>query len=134
VVAPQRGHERLPQCGPPGELGGPLSWEQRERGQLLLLHQPQAYTSLYVTRDPGLDGGKGQAAEAQVRQWRDEGHLPFPDFSPEQRERMRGPLVYPLPGSTEARKESNLDDPTPEDIRSARRATGKDLKTGGSQP
>ena len=41
-----------------------------------------------------------EVAEAQVRQWRDEGRLPFPDFSPEQMERMRGSLVYPPPGST----------------------------------
>jgi MscS family membrane protein len=45
--------------------------------------------TLYFTRDQGLDGGKGQDAEAQVRQWRDEGQLPFPNFSPEQMQRSR---------------------------------------------
>ena len=80
---------------------------------------------LYVTRDQGLDGGKGQAAEAQVRQWRDEGYLPFPNFSPDQKERMRGSLVYPPPGSTEAPKKSNPGDPAPEDTHAARRASGK---------
>ena len=30
--------------------------------------------TLYFTRDQGLDGGKGHAAEAQVRRWREEGH------------------------------------------------------------
>jgi MscS family membrane protein len=63
--------------------------------------------ALYFTRDQGLDDAKGEAAEAQVRQWRDEGRLPFPNFSPEQMQRMRGALVYPPPGSTEAPKTSN---------------------------
>jgi MscS family membrane protein len=45
--------------------------------------------TLYFTRDQGLHGGKGQDAEAQVRQWRDEGQLPFPNFSPEQMQRSR---------------------------------------------
>ena len=69
--------------------------------------------TLYFTRDQGLDGAKGQAAEAQVRQWRDEGRLPFPNFSPEQMQRMRGSLVYPPPGSTEAPKTSHPADPAP---------------------
>ena len=46
--------------------------------------------TLYLAHDPGRDSGKGQAAEAEVRQWRDEGRLPFPNFSPEQMQRMRG--------------------------------------------
>jgi len=39
--------------------------------------------TLYFTRDDGLDAGKTEAAETQVRKWRDEGCLPFPNFSPE---------------------------------------------------
>jgi MscS family membrane protein len=39
--------------------------------------------TLYFTRDDGLDAGRTEAAEAQVRKWRDEGCLPFPNFSPE---------------------------------------------------
>jgi MscS family membrane protein len=90
--------------------------------------------TLYFSRDQGLDGENGQAAEAQVRQWRDEGRLPFPNFSPEQMERIRGSLVYPPPGSTEAPRRSNPEDPAPPDTRSARGASGKDQKTGGSHP
>jgi MscS family membrane protein len=39
--------------------------------------------TLYFTRDDGLDVSRTEAAEAQVRKWRDEGRLPFPNFSPE---------------------------------------------------
>lgn len=90
--------------------------------------------ALYFTRDQGLDDAKGQAAEAQVRQWRDEGRLPFPNFSPEQMQRMRGALVYPPPGSTEAPKTSHPEDPAPEDTRAARSASVKDRKTEGGRP
>jgi MscS family membrane protein len=55
--------------------------------------------TLYFGRDDGLDAERSKAAEAQVHQWRDEGRLPFPNFSPEQVQRMRGALVYPPPGS-----------------------------------
>ena len=58
--------------------------------------------TLYFARDGGLDADRTQAAEAHVRQWRQEGCLPFPDFSPEQVQRMRGALVYPPPGSPES--------------------------------
>ena len=50
-------------------------------------------------RDDGLDAAQAQAAEARVRQWREQGCLPFPDFPPEQERQMRGSLVYPPPGS-----------------------------------
>ncbi|MFH0997314.1 MAG: mechanosensitive ion channel family protein [Pseudomonadota bacterium] len=46
--------------------------------------------TLYFTRDDGLDAGKTEVAEAQVHKWRDEGCLPFPNFSPEQMRRIRG--------------------------------------------
>jgi len=85
--------------------------------------------TLYFTRDQGLNGGKVQAAEAQVRQWRDESSLPFPNFSPEQMQLRRGSLVYPPPGSTEAPHISNPD-AAPEDTRAARSASDKDRKTG----
>lgn len=55
--------------------------------------------TLYFARDDGLDAAQAQAAEARVRQWREQGCLPFPDFPPEQERQMRGSLVYPPPGS-----------------------------------
>ena len=58
--------------------------------------------TLYFTRDGGLHTERTQMAEAQVRQWRDEGRLPFPNFSTEQIQQMRGTLAYPPPGSPDA--------------------------------
>jgi MscS family membrane protein len=58
--------------------------------------------TLYLGRDRGPDDGKAKAAEATVRAWRDEGSLPFPNFSPEQAGQIRGSIAYPAPGSTEA--------------------------------
>ena len=58
--------------------------------------------TLYLGRDRGSDDGKAQAAEARVRAWRDEGSLPFPNFSPEQTGQIRGSIVFPPPGSTAA--------------------------------
>jgi len=58
--------------------------------------------TLYFGRDDGLDPKRTEGAEAQVRQWREEGCLPFPNFSPEQLRQMPGSLTYPPPGSPEA--------------------------------
>jgi len=58
--------------------------------------------TVYFGRDDGLDEKRAEAAEAQVRQWRQEGRLPFPNFSSEQRRQMRGGVVYPPPGSPDA--------------------------------
>jgi len=52
--------------------------------------------TLYLGRDDGLDPEKTEKAEAQMRQWRDEGRLPFPIPSPEQ---IRQVAVDPPPGS-----------------------------------
>jgi MscS family membrane protein len=35
--------------------------------------------TLYFGRDAGLDQSRTEAAESQVRQWREAGHIPFPD-------------------------------------------------------
>ena len=45
--------------------------------------------TLYFARDAGLDPNRTKAAEAQVRNWREEGRLPFPDLSSEQKRQMR---------------------------------------------
>ena len=58
--------------------------------------------TLYFGRDDGVDARQTEVAEAQVRQWRDEGRLPFPNFSPEQVRQLRGAVAYPPPGSSEA--------------------------------
>jgi MscS family membrane protein len=60
--------------------------------------------TLYFARDDGLHTERTEVAEAQVRQWRDEGRLPFPNFSTEQIRQMRGAVAYPPPGSPDALK------------------------------
>ena len=53
--------------------------------------------TLYLGSDRGPDERKALEAEARVREWRDEGSLPFPNFSPEQAGQIRGSIVYPPP-------------------------------------
>lgn len=55
--------------------------------------------TVYVTRDSGLDQEKTEAAAGQVRQWRDQNQLPFPDFSPSDVSSFRGAIEYPAPTS-----------------------------------
>lgn len=55
--------------------------------------------TLYFARDGGLDVARGGAAEAEVQRWREAGHLPFPDFSPEQARALRGTVPFPPTGS-----------------------------------
>lgn len=54
----------------------------------------------YLAKDPSLDSRKAEEAVAQVRQWRERGELPFPDFRPEQVVDMRDRIEYPPPGSS----------------------------------
>jgi MscS family membrane protein len=55
--------------------------------------------TVYVSRDPGLDKERTQAAEQQVQKWRDERQLPFPDFAPADKSAFRGSITYPQPES-----------------------------------
>jgi MscS family membrane protein len=55
----------------------------------------------YVARDAGLDGAKSQHAIAAVREWREQGELPFPDFSRPTIARIDNRLEYPPPGSAQ---------------------------------
>jgi len=52
---------------------------------------------VYMARDTGLHKEKAEAAEQQVRQWRDERQLPFPDFAPADKAAFRGSIAYPPP-------------------------------------
>jgi MscS family membrane protein len=54
----------------------------------------------YITRDPGLDKEKSEAAAQKVQQWRDEKQLPFPDFTPPEISSFRGSIEYPPPDSS----------------------------------
>jgi len=53
----------------------------------------------YLAGDAGLDAVKSQKAIAAVRQWREKGELPFPDFSPEMIVEIENRLEYPPPDS-----------------------------------
>jgi MscS family membrane protein len=59
----------------------------------------------YVARDAGLDGAKSQQAIAMVRQWREQGALPFPDFSPETIAEINDRLEYPAQDSALRRED-----------------------------
>jgi MscS family membrane protein len=61
--------------------------------------------TLYFSRDTGLDKDKTTAAEQQVRQWRDENKLPFPDFAPADKSAFRDSIVYPPPESATGKSE-----------------------------
>jgi MscS family membrane protein len=53
----------------------------------------------YVAGDSGLNAAKSESAIATVRQWRDQGRLPFPDFPPETIKEIDNALEYPPPDS-----------------------------------
>jgi MscS family membrane protein len=61
-------------------------------------------TTTYFTRDGGLDEEKKAAAEAQVAQWRAEGALAFPEFTPETIRALADTLDWPPRGSVLATK------------------------------
>ena len=49
----------------------------------------------YVAGDSGLNAAKSESAIAAVREWRDQGMLPFPDFSPETIKEIDNTQEYP---------------------------------------
>ena len=55
--------------------------------------------TVYFSRDSGFDKEKAAAAEEQVRQWRDQNNLPFPDFAAADKDAFRGSILYPPPQS-----------------------------------
>ncbi len=55
--------------------------------------------TVYLNRDPGLPKEKAEQAAEQVRKWREEGQLPFPDFAPTEVSEFRDSLPYPPPES-----------------------------------
>ena len=59
--------------------------------------------TVYFTRDAGVDAGRGEATEAEVRQWREEKRLPFPDFDFAERVEMEDTMPFPSEGSPDYR-------------------------------
>jgi MscS family membrane protein len=53
----------------------------------------------YVAGDAGLDAVKSRKAMETVHQWREQGKLPFPDFSPETISEIDSKIEYPPPDS-----------------------------------
>lgn len=56
--------------------------------------------TLYFAKDSGPDPTRTQAAEEQVRQWRERDELQLPQFDPERIAELRNSISYPPPGST----------------------------------
>lgn len=56
-------------------------------------------STLYLGRDPGLDKEKTAAVVQEVRQWREAGKLPFPDFATSDISGFRDSLPFPPPDS-----------------------------------
>lgn len=59
----------------------------------------------YLSRDRGIDSESGEHAAAQIKQWRGEGRLPFPEFAAEERGRLEDTLDYPPQGSPDHGKD-----------------------------
>ena len=59
--------------------------------------------TLYMTRDPGVDLARGAQAEAEVRQWREEKRLPFPEYDFAEQAEMAGTMPFPPEGSPDYR-------------------------------
>ncbi len=64
----------------------------------------------YLAKDTPLDSQKTEEAVTRVRQWRDRGELPFPDFRPDQVDHLRDPIEYPPPGSSLRSGDGDRDD------------------------
>ena len=58
--------------------------------------------TLYMGRDDGLDGERGETAAKEVESWRKAGKLPFPRLTADRIEQLKGTLDYPPRGSVEA--------------------------------
>jgi len=61
--------------------------------------------TLYLSREPGVNSEKQQAAEIQVREWIEAQALPFPDLTDEQKTQIINTLDYPPRGSPDTVKE-----------------------------
>ena len=58
-------------------------------------------TTVYISRDDGLDDEKSQKSVDTVGKWRRRRELPFPNFSTKMRDRLENHLRYPPYGSPE---------------------------------
>jgi MscS family membrane protein len=58
----------------------------------------------YLAQDAGMNAGKTQEAILKVRQWREKGELPFPDFSPDTIAKIDNRIESPPPDSAQGKK------------------------------
>ncbi len=71
---------------------------------------------VHLGRDTSLDAERRSEAEAQVKHWRIQSELPFPEFDEEQRERLQDTLDYPPKGSPDYQpRDREADIPLPGD-------------------
>ncbi len=59
-------------------------------------------TTVYLSRDAGLNAVQQDAAHKIVQDWRDRNNLPFPDFASHEAEKMAGTVKYPDPAAASA--------------------------------
>ena len=68
----------------------------------------------YLGRDSGLNAERAREAEANVKQWRSKGRLPFPEFDPALQWEKEGILDYPPKGSPGYVPRAGVPEPLPE--------------------
>jgi len=62
----------------------------------------------YFTQDLGLDAEKSREAETQVKEWRAQSRLPFPEFDKEDQIKLENKLDYPPTGSSHYKKRKDV--------------------------
>jgi len=72
----------------------------------------------YLARDGGMDAERTQAIEAEVRDWRADGALPFPGLARERVAALDGSLDFPPEGSVDLRQVA----PTTEEAQAGKRS------------
>ena len=80
--------------------------------------------TVYFTRDGGVDVARGETVEAEVRHWREEKRLPFPDYDFAERAEMEDTLPFPPEGSPDYRPMPPGKDDAAASLRSSGRKTG----------
>lgn len=63
--------------------------------------------TLYMARDSGLSDEKTKAAEARVREWKENGQMQLPKFDEKRIEELKGSIDYPPVGSVNRTQEDN---------------------------
>jgi MscS family membrane protein len=89
--------------------------------------------TLYVGRDNGLNPKRAQAAINQVKAWREDGELPFPEMSQTKADRLSGTLDYPPRGSPNSVSQRAQEQESSEPL-SAEAEPGPESEVEGKSP